>query len=189
MSKEWPITQAPNPSKEGLARALADTGDAMKRAAESLDSAAFFRRPDPEKWSGAEHAVHLIKSVKAVAKGLSYPKWLVRLRFGKSTRSRSYEELVDFYHSKLSEGGRASGRYVPEVSQSPADPQAARDEILGKWQRAIAALNENLNSWPEQKLDHLQFPHPLLGLLSVREMLFFTHYHNLHHAQRIQEEG
>ncbi len=189
MSKEWPKTQAPAPSKEGLSRALAETGDAMKEAADSADAAAFFRRSDPETWSGAEHTVHLIKSVKAVAKGLSYPKWLVRLRFGKAKSSRTYDELVAFYQSKLAQGGRASGRYVPEVSPSPSDPQAARDAILSKWQRAVSELVENLDSWSEKSLDKLQFPHPLLGMLSVREMLFFTHYHNLHHAQRVAEDS
>jgi hypothetical protein len=28
-------------------------------------------------------------------------------------------------------------------------------------------------------------PHPLLGKLTVREMLLFTLYHNLHHVQNV----
>lgn len=187
MTTKWPQTQAPEPSKKGLATGLVESGETLKRAASASDPAVFFQRPAPDRWSGAEHAVHLIKSVKAVAKGLSYPRWLVRLRFGKARRSRSYEELVAFYQSKLSQGGRASGRYVPQVSEAPADPQLARDEILEKWQRAVGLLVENLDAWSEDQLDKLQFPHPLMGPLSVREMLFFTHYHNLHHAQRVVE--
>jgi hypothetical protein len=39
-----------------------------------------------------------------------------------------------------------------------------------------------LQGWSEQALDRLRLPHPGLGLLTVREMLLFTLYHNAHHV-------
>ena len=93
-----------------------------------------------------------------------------------------------FYQSKLAQGGRASGRYLPQTDQPSADEApAAQQELVAKWNRACGRLDKNLGSWTESHLDRLQFPHPLLGNLTVREMLFFTYYHNLHHAQRIEE--
>jgi uncharacterized damage-inducible protein DinB len=34
-------------------------------------------------------------------------------------------------------------------------------------------------------LDRLRLPHPALGKLTVREMLFFTIYHNIHHVENV----
>jgi hypothetical protein len=40
--------------------------------------------------------------------------------------------------------------------------------------------------WPENALDRRLLPHPLLGRLTVREMLFFTVYHNRHHVDVVR---
>jgi hypothetical protein len=32
-------------------------------------------------------------------------------------------------------------------------------------------------------LERIRLPHPLLGRLTTREMLFFTLYHNQHHVE------
>lgn len=48
---------------------------------------------------------------------------------------------------------------------------------------------ENLMSatgrWREWQLDRLRLPHPALGNLTVREMLFFTIYHHAHHVENV----
>ena len=36
-------------------------------------------------------------------------------------------------------------------------------------------------------LDRYRLPHPLLGKLTVREMLFFTVYHNYHHVRSVAD--
>jgi hypothetical protein len=38
-----------------------------------------------------------------------------------------------------------------------------------------------MERWSEAELDAYRLPHPLLGRLSVREMMFFTLLHNRHH--------
>jgi hypothetical protein len=38
-----------------------------------------------------------------------------------------------------------------------------------------------MHTWSEDDLDNHRLPHPLLGKLTVREMLFFTLYHIQHH--------
>jgi hypothetical protein len=39
--------------------------------------------------------------------------------------------------------------------------------------------------WREADLDRYLLPHPLLGKLTLREMLHFTLYHNYHHVQSV----
>jgi hypothetical protein len=79
----------------------------------------------------------------------------------------------------LAEGGKA-GRFAPS-SQSEEDLAAWRAKIMENFTRANRDLRAAIVRWPERKLDSLQLPHPLLGKLTVREMLLFTLYHQRHH--------
>lgn len=45
------------------------------------------------------------------------------------------------------------------------------------------ALRGALEQWSEADLDRVRMPHPILGPLTVREMLFFTLYHDGHHVE------
>ena len=40
---------------------------------------------------------------------------------------------------------------------------------------------------PGGTLDRYRLPHPLIGKLTLRELLLWTLYHNAHHVQRIAE--
>jgi len=58
---------------------------------------------------------HLIISTNTSSLAWNLPLFLVRLIGGTPNRnSRTYDELKDKYYQKLSEGGRASSRFVPK---------------------------------------------------------------------------
>ncbi|MBA2669635.1 MAG: DinB family protein [Gemmatimonadetes bacterium] len=134
-------------------------------------------------WTPAEHLVHLNISVNAVARGLSISSWLLSLRFGRTrVPSRTYEEIHRIYRVRLAEGAGATGPYVPPQEELVGEAVASRrSEILARWQRVNARLRTAQEGWSERQLDRVRLPHPLLGKLTVREMLFFTLYHNQHH--------
>jgi hypothetical protein len=46
-------------------------------------------------------------------------------------------------------------------------------------------LADVVGHWREEDLDRYRLPHPLLGKLTVREMLLFTVYHNYHHPRSL----
>jgi DinB superfamily len=146
----------------------------------SIPAEDFFRRSEPEVWSAGENAIHLIRSVKAVADAMKLPKLVLRLMFGTAAGSRRYAEVRQTYLAELAGGGVASGRYVPP-SGVPEDPEASRSRALAGWRRTGDGLVAVVGKWREAALDTYRLPHPLLGKLSVREMLFFTHYHDGHH--------
>ncbi len=156
----------------------------------SLSEDDFFRRPEDGVWSPAENLVHLIKSVQAVASAMGWPRLLLTVLFGRSHGgSRSYAEIRAIYLEALGQGGRAGGRYVP-AALAPAGAeaiQAARARALAGWDRVGKALVGILGRWSEENLDRHRLPHPLLGKLTVREMLLFTHYHDLHHLQSVRK--
>ena len=141
-----------------------------------------FVLPQGEKWSPADHVRHLAKSTFPLAKALGLPKLLIGLRFGRSkSESQRYLELRNAYRKRLTESGATAGRFAPSQKPVPADAAAWQREILASWGGAVAALNAKAVGWSEPALDRYRLPHPLLGLLTVREMLFFTLYHNAHH--------
>jgi hypothetical protein len=147
-----------------------------------------FNQRTGDAWTPAEHLKHLVTSVNAVARGLAAPKLLLRLRFGRARApSRSYAQVREAYRAALAAGGKASGAFVPPPEVVPAeDAGRRRAEILARWDRANVRLRGALERWTEPQLDRILMPHPLLGRLTTREMLFFTLYHNQHHVTAAQ---
>ena len=148
-------------------------------------STADFLAPMGEAWSPADNVRHLIKSIRPLARGLRMPRVLILLRFGPAWRaSRGYAEIREVYQGALARGGEA-GRFAPSPEGPPADPEAWRREVMGRWREVAEALDGAIALWSEGALDRLRLPHPLLGKLTVREMLLFTLYHNLHHVENV----
>ncbi|MEO8275131.1 MAG: DinB family protein [Thermoanaerobaculia bacterium] len=138
-----------------------------------------------EKWSPADHTRHLAKSTFPVVKALGLPKIVLRVMFGRaSAPSRAFPELRELYRARLAKGASA-GRFTPSKRPIPADPAVWQIEVLGRWRTAVTALTAAIPRWQEPALDRYRLPHPLLGPLTVREMLFFTQYHNAHHLNLV----
>jgi uncharacterized damage-inducible protein DinB len=79
----------------------------------------------------------------------------------------------------LAGGVKATGRYVPNL-QTQTQSQA---EAIQAFAEAAAGVISVLDKWDEDGLDGFALPHPAIGRLTVREMLFFTLYHNGHHLE------
>ncbi|MDH3743680.1 MAG: DinB family protein [Acidobacteriota bacterium] len=146
-----------------------------------------FLTPQGDKWSPEGHLRHLVKSVRAVTGGLRIPKLLLAARFGISWRgSRSFDEVKQVYLGALDAGAKA-GRFGPSGDRPELPPEEWKDIVFERWRSSGEELVAAIAPWSEKALDHYRLPHPLLGKLTVREMLFFTLYHNGHHARRINE--
>jgi hypothetical protein len=156
-----------------------------------IDAEEFFV-PRDGSWSPADHVRHLIKSNRPVAGALAMPKALLLIRFGIAFRpSRSYSGLRDVYREAL-DGGLKAGGFSPRPLATDEQTLAEREKILASWAGTLDTLAETATSWSDRSLDRLRLPHPGLGLLTVREMLLFTIYHNTHHvhgaASRLAEK-
>jgi hypothetical protein len=117
-----------------------------------------------------------------VARALSLPRVLLLLRFGVSQRpSRPYTALVGSYREALG-GGLQAGRFAARPLAPTEQDEPHRDEFLGQLSGTLADVASQLQTWSERSLDRLRLPHPGLGLLTVREMVMFTIYHNSHHV-------
>ena len=91
----------------------------------------------------------------------------------------SYDETILKYNNALSEGGKATGRYVPSLNKK-------KKVLLRKYTKHVDRLNNTINKWKEEDLGKYLLPHPLIGKLTIREMLYFTIYHTAHHLEIIK---
>jgi hypothetical protein len=96
--------------------------------------------------------------------------------------------MRDTYLAALA-GGAQAGRFAPRPRPPGADPSTRRLEIMARWTGAVVALQNEIGRWPEKALDRYRLPHPLLGPLTVREMLALSVYHTAHHLRRVAERA
>lgn len=149
-----------------------------------ISTETFFLQP-AEKWSVAQNVTHLITSANMTKLAYRLPKVIVRIYSGKPNRpSRSYNELVAKYKSKLEQGGRASGRFVAK----PVSQNKGQEAILDTFNKAMENLTNTISTkWNDDQLDRFLAPHPLLGKITLRELGYFTIYHTQHHLAIIKE--
>lgn len=134
------------------------------------------------KWSAGQQTLHLIKSTKPLLNGLGLPKFILKSKFGKANRtSRSYDEVVARYKEKLDQGGKATSPYIP--GKVTAKEQS---KLSTELMDIIEKMSHKIEKWSEEQLDEYVLPHPLLGKVTAREMLYFTIHHAGHHQLLIK---
>lgn len=140
--------------------------------------------PPGDAWSPADNVRHLLKSNRPVVRALITPKLLL-LGFGVGFRpSRPYEEVRERYLARLAAGVTA-GRFTPRPLASSDQTEERREALMAALDETSEQLVSAISGWREWQLDRFRLPHPALGRLTVREMLFFTLYHNLHHVRNV----
>lgn len=132
-----------------------------------------------DKWTAGQQLEHIYLSVKLVRQVLTMPTFLINLAWGKTKREgKSYDGLVEKYQLKLANGGRATGRFIPKAVSIEKCKQLKIDLKI-----EVEKLAKNIEKFEENELDTYVLPHPLLGKLTIREMLYFTIYHVGHHEE------
>ncbi len=144
----------------------------------NFTEAQFFEKPASGKWSAAEHVQHLFVSAKPLVGLFGKPDLM--LQFGKPNRvGMNYEQVVELYLEKLNSPAAApvvSRNNVEGLSPTQSQQLENLHSLQAKFLERAAGLTESV-------LDEHQIPHPLMGMLTVREFLYFTHYHTLHHTK------
>lgn len=152
---------------------------------ETIPDETFFLQPET-KWSIAQDIFHLTTATNSSRLAYVLPKFIVRLYAGKPNRpSRSYEELVEKYQTKLKAGGKASGRYVPKPIAASIGKKLLLHNFSSAMNKLAAAIEKK---WDTNQLDNYIAPHPLLGKITLRELGYFNIYHTYHHLTIIKEK-
>lgn len=142
-----------------------------------------FSEGKDEKWSTGQNVDHLIKSTKALNKGMGIVKMVLKAMFGTNNREeKTFDELVAKYHDKLNEGLVAKGDFVPKKVENDQ-----KNRLISDLEEELEKLNKHLSKWNDEDLSVYILPHPALGKLTIREMICFTIYHTNHHFNIIKK--
>jgi hypothetical protein len=169
--------------KEKLTGSLIDTYNEFIALIHTLKENEFLESKD-SKWTPGQHLDHLVLSVKPLVRILRYPKFYLKFLFGRANRpSRTFDELINRYQTKLESGGVAPTNFIPAKIEF-----AAREKLITDLKTVVGKLTSQINSFTERDLDYYILPHPLLGKLTLREMIYFTIYHAMHHGKLVKRD-
>ncbi len=166
---------------ELLAKLTAEV-NAFKQTLQQTSNEAFFNKPD-HKWSIAENAQHMHLSARPLNLAFSLPKFLLRMFGSPYRKSLAYDEIVKRYQQLLKDGAVAPGTFVPSGISVKGD----KEKIIARFKNTHETLISKAQNMSEEDLENYFLPHPLLGKLTVREMLYFTAYHISHHHKAVKE--
>lgn len=129
------------------------------------------------KWSICQNILHVNRSNQLTNVGYASPKWFLKLIFGSPSKSsRTTEEVIQAYKSKLSQG--AKSHPILEANHAVC---REKGKLLTEYHSVFTSLRKNLTKWSDEDLHHYNIYHPILGKITALEMLSFTVYHQYHH--------
>lgn len=133
------------------------------------------------KWDASQHADHLNKSLLPLILALRLPSFLCKLLFGKPNRqSITYDDLKAKYLEKINAGSKAVKPFIPSKYS-----YESKLRLIKKIKKNTDLLTSLLKRYTESQLDEILLPHPILGKITLREMLYFTVYHAEHHRNSL----
>jgi len=172
-------------TKELLTSEMNLAYDRLSYLIHNMDTSLFNKSILPDKWTIAGHINHLVLSMQPVNTAFRMPAFLLKYKFGVCNREeRSFEALVQKYENKLSQNKvNAPSRFQPKLD-GPVNP----DVLLDKLGHEKSKMLKRMNKWTDAKLSTCVLPHPLLGKLTMREMVAFSILHMEHHRHVIKEK-
>jgi hypothetical protein len=181
---EFQFTIAAPTTKDELLAELRRLHEASSAFWEAFRTEEFFT-PVGSGWSPAGNVRHLNKSTAPLGRALRLPRVLLRILFGTARQpSRPYTGLIAEYRAATEQGGGA-GSYAPEPASVLGNDTRKRVELMSRRQELTEQFWNAVESWREADLDRYRLPHPLMGKVTLREMLFFSLYHNYHHVRNV----
>lgn len=169
-------------SKNEIINELKESFDSLIAASAAVSNE-MFNVSKENKWTTAENISHLVSATKMTTIAFVLPKFLPVLLYGKPGHtSHSYLKIVENYEKKLEGGAKATGVYVPKKTNY--EKEKLNNKLQAESEKLIRAIAEK---WSDDQLDHYQISHPILGLLTVRELAYFTIHHNAHHLETIKK--
>lgn len=168
-------------TKDDIKNALSAIFEELNTYIKTVDDATF-KKSVNGKWSIAQNIDHLTISDNITALSLNIPKMALKQLYKTNNRvSWNYNEVVWKYQRTLSQGAKASLPFQPKISLVPV-----RFLVERFWKGSCDTLLKAIDNWSEEELDTYLIPHPLIGKMTLRELLFFTVYHIGHHLKTIK---
>ncbi|MFT5762250.1 MAG: hypothetical protein ACI8WA_001376, partial [Polaribacter sp.] len=137
------------------------------------------------KWTFGQHILHLTDSIQLLNKALSYPKFILKYKFGTSNReNRTYDIVVKKYREKLAANQERAKQFNIKL-KTPSLKE--KSFLVNKLKIQNKKLQYKTNKWKDKDLDTLLIPHPLMGRMTVREIIMWSAHHTEHHIQILND--
>ncbi len=160
---------------------LTEEADVFSQFALPLTEDEFAVRPNG-RWSVGDTTQHLYLSARPVLRLMIGPRDVFAQWGCAEGPSRDYEVIDQTYRKVLGQGVKAPANLSPRPEDIPVDKATMLARITDTYQ----AIANQLAGWSEEELDRYQILHPALGLISVREMVYFIGIHTRHHIAVLQ---
>ncbi len=135
-----------------------------------------------EKWTAGQQLSHVYLCLVPISKALASKEFLIQ-KFGKIERPLwDYDTVIANYKDALAKGGKAPEKFLPEAVQ-PEDKIGLTADL----RQTLDIIQQLLGNYTEEELDTIVMPHPLLGIMTVREMFFLMAYHAIHHLRQTEQ--
>jgi hypothetical protein len=136
------------------------------------------------KWTSGQQIQHLTNSLQLLNNALSYPKFFIRYKYGTSNRpSRSFNQVAKRYEERLSENQERARIYNHNLKKPLL---SEKEHLLAKLQIQNKKLQYKTHKLKDKELDSLLVPHPLMGRMTLREIIMWTAHHTAYHTTRMK---
>jgi len=155
---------------------------------EKCDDSLYVQSKTEGKWSSGQHAEHLRKTTRALNKAFQIPSIALWWKFGRLKRE---ENPFDYFWNKYREiSVDPDQKFTAPSSMTPGTVTAEdRNKIMSRLREEQENLKNHINKSSERSLSKRAVPHPVFGLMSLREMVYFTAFHTQHHLDAIIEQN
>lgn len=138
------------------------------------------------KWTQAQHIQHLTDSLQLLNNALSYPKFYIKYKFGVCNREiKDYAAVTKNYYTKLKEKQELVKKFNKKV-KAPTIHQKSR--LLTRLLIQSKKLQYKTKLISDENLDTLVIPHPLMGKMTLREIIMWTACHTEHHTTILKDK-
>lgn len=135
------------------------------------------------KWTPGQQMDHIFRAISILPLAFKMPTLITGLIIGRATKPpMEYDQLVQKYLWRLESGAMASRVFIPRKI-----PYSQRITLADKLLNKISKINAAVDMISERDLDQFMLPHPILGKITYREMLYFTMYHVNHHYALVKK--
>ncbi len=172
-------------NKEAIADLLESKQQALFNWLEQQDSERWETGPE-NKWTIGQHILHLLQSIKPLNTALSFPKFVLKFKFGKANREvRDYETIKNRYLQRLE---KAKGVTFKGSRNMKVPSLKEKQYLLNRLKTESKKLQYKTKKWSDNDLNTYVLPHPLMGKMPVREIIMWTTYHVEHHTKTLMEK-
>lgn len=143
-------------------------------------------RPIENKWTIAEEFDHVVRANSLFTSALKKDDAFFAELGEPDKAPMTRRQVIDLYNSRLTEFSGA-GKVRPFKTKAIEDLDS--EQMFHYWNLSSGKFRDRLNElWSEELLDRRYVPHPLLGKLVAREMMYFIIHHTKHHLDSLERK-